>query len=404
MSRKEIFIIDGARTPMAEYSGSPRGGKLKDLTACELGAIAGREAIRRSGVPPELIGHVIFGNANQAGIDGLYGARDVGLRIEGIPISTPALTVNRICGSGAQAIVNGAQELLLGESDFVLAGGMESMSQTPYAIRGLRGTPLKFGPGIMLEDVLYQSLRHPLVNLFMAQTAEKLGRKYGITRKESDEYAYLSQMRAKSAIEKGLFEDEKIAVEVRDSKGNVMVVKEDDHIRPDTTLEALSKLKPAFSPDGIVTAGNASGIVDGAAAVVMTTKEKVEEFRLKPKAKLISWGIAGCDPTIMGIGPVPSTRIALEKAKLKLEDIDLIEVNEAFAPQYLAVEKELGLNREKTNVNGGAIALGHPLGATGAILTLKLIYELIRRKKRLGISTMCIGGGQGICLIVEAIW
>ncbi|MFQ6091338.1 MAG: thiolase family protein [bacterium] len=403
MLQKEIVIVGGARTPMAEYAGTPGAGKLKDFSACELGAIAGKAALERARAKPEWIDHVVMGLANHDAVDALYGARDVCLRIEGMPIETPALTVNRICGSGAQAIVNGAQMILLDEADFVLAGGMESMSQTPYAVRGIRGTPIRFGPGVMLEDVLFQSLNHPLIGMFMAQTAEKLARRYGITREDSDRFAYESQMRAKVALEKKLFEEERVAVEVVDRKGNVTVVNEDDHCRPDTTLEALAKLRPAFGRDGLVTAGNASGIVDGGAAVVVTTMEKAEEHGLTPLARLVSWGIAGVDPTIMGIGPAPASRKALEKAGLTQDDIDLWEINEAFAPQYLAVEKELELDRSKVNVNGGAIALGHPLGATGCILTLKLIMELHRRKGRYGISTMCIGGGQGIALLVEAL-
>jgi acetyl-CoA acetyltransferase family protein len=292
---------------------------------------------------------------------------------------------------------------MLDEARYVLCGGMESMSQTPYAIRGIRGTPLKFGPGVMLEDVLFQSLRHPLIDMFMAQTAEKLARKYDITRQECDEFAYLSQMRAKKAIERGLFEEEKVEVEIVDRKGRKIVVKDDDHLRPDTTLEGLSKLRPAFSKDGLVTAGNASGIVDGACAVVITSEQEAERANLEPIGRLVSWGIVGVDPTIMGIGPAPAIRLALKKAGLRFEDIDLFEINEAFAPQYLAVERELSLPREKTNINGGAIALGHPLGATGAILTLKVLLELRRQKKKYGISSMCIGGGQGIALIVEAL-
>ena len=403
MLQKEIVIVNGARTPMAEYAGTPGAGKLKDFSACELGAIAGKAAIERSKVKPEWIDHVVMGLANHDAVDALYGARDVGLRIEGIPIETPALTVNRICGSGAQAIVTGTQMILLEEAEFVLAGGMESMSLTPYAVRGIRGTPMRFGPGVLLEDVLFQSLNHPLIGMFMAQTAEKLARKYGVTREESDQFAFESQMRGKVAIEKNLFEEEKVPVEIVDRKGNVTVVNEDDHCRPDTTLEGLAKLRPAFGRGGLVTAGNASGIVDGGAAVVVTTMEKAKERNLTPLARLVSWGIAAVDPTIMGIGPAPASRKALEKVDLTIDDIDLWEINEAFAPQYVAVERELELDRNKVNVNGGAIALGHPLGATGCILTFKLIKELHRRKARYGISTMCIGGGQGIALLVERL-
>ncbi len=400
---QDIVFIAGARTPMAEYAGTPGAGKLKDFTACQLGAIAGKEAIRRAGIDPKLIGHVVMGNANHAGNDALYGARDVALRIDELSIDTPALTVNRICGSGAQAIVNGAHMLLLGEHEAVLCGGMESMSQTPYAIQGLRGTPPRFGPGVMLEDVLFASLEHPYIKMFMANTAEKAARMYGVTRLECDEFAYLSQKRGAEAISKGYFDDEKVAVEITDRKGNVTKVWDDDHCRPDTTLEGLQKLRAAFGRNGLVTAGNASGIVDGGAAVVLTTAKVAEREGLTPIARLENWGIAALDPTIMAMGPKPSTEAVLEKTGKKLDDIDLVEINEAFAPQYVACERAMGLNRDKTNVNGGAIALGHPLGATGTILTLKLIYELRRQGKKWGISTMCIGGGQGIALMVEAL-
>jgi acetyl-CoA acyltransferase 2 len=400
---QDLVIIAGARTPMAEYAGTPGAGKLKDFTACQLGAIAGKEAIHRSGIDPKLIGHVVMGNANHGGSDALYGARDVALRIEELSVDTPALTVNRICGSGAQAIVNGAQMLLLGEAEAVLCGGMESMSQTPYAIRGLRGTAPRFGPGIMLEDVLFASLEHPYIKMFMAHTAEKAARMYGVTRQECDEFAYLSQKRAATAIANGLFDEEKVAVEQVDKKGNVTKIWDDDHCRPDTTLEALSKLRAAFGRDGLVTAGNASGIVDGGAAVVLTTAKVAQREGLKPIARLVNWGIAALDPTIMAMGPKPSTEILLKKTGKKLQDMDLIEINEAFAPQYCACEKAMDLNRDLTNVNGGAIALGHPLGATGTILTMKVIYELRRRHKKWGIATMCIGGGQGIALMVEII-
>lgn len=398
---KDIVILGGARTPMAEYAGTPGYGKLKDVSACELGAIAGKEALKRSGIDPKLIGHVIMGNANQSGYDGLYGARDVALRLEEISLETPALTLNRICGSGAQAIVSGAQLIMLGEAEAVLAGGMESMSQTPYVVRGLRGVPIKFGPGVMLEDALFQSLNHPLINMYMAQTAEKAARQYGVKRKDCDEYAYLCQMRAKAAAEKDLFKDEKVPVSMVDKKGNVTLFNEDDHAKPDTTLEALAKLKAAFGRDGLVTAGNASGIVDGGAAVVVTSGRVAKREGLKPIAKLVDWGVAALDPTVMALGPVPAVKQVLAKTGLKLDDIDLIEINEAFAPQTVACERALGLNREKYNVNGGAIAWGHPLGATGCVLTIKLIYEMRRRKAKYGISTMCIGGGQGIALLLE---
>lgn len=327
---------------MAEYAGTPGYGKLKDISACELGAIAGKEALKRSKIDPKLIGHVIMGNANQSGYDGLYGARDVALRIEEVNINTPALTLNRICGSGAQAIVTGAQMIMLGEAEAVLAGGMESMSQTPYVVRGLRGVPIKFGPGVMLKDALFQSLMHPLINMYMAQTAEKAARQYGVTRKDCDEYAYLCQMRAKAALEKKLLEDEKVPVPFTDKKGSVTYFNEDDHARPDTTLEALAKLRPAFGRDGLVTAGNASGIVDGGAAVVVTSGKVAKREGLRPMARLVDWGIAALDPTVMALGPVPAVKQVLAKTGMKLDQIDLIEINEAFAPQTVACEQAAG--------------------------------------------------------------
>ncbi len=400
---QDIVFVSAVRTPMAEYAGTPGAGKLKGFTACQLGAIAGKEAIKRSGIDPKLIGHVVMGNANHGGKDALYGARDVALRIDELSVDTPALTVNRICGSGAQAIVNGAHMLLLGEHEAVLCGGMESMSQTPYAIQGLRGTPPRFGPGVMLEDVLFASLEHPFIKMFMANTAEKAARMYGVTRQDCDEFAYISQKRAADAIAAGKFDEEKIAVEIVDRKGNVTQVWDDDHCRPDTTLEGLQKLRAAFGRNGLVTAGNASGIVDGGAAVVLTTAQVAEREGLTPIARLENWGIAALDPTIMAMGPKPSTEKVLERTGKKLQDMDLLEVNEAFAPQICACEKAMGFDREITNVNGGAIALGHPLGATGAILTMKVIFELRRRQKKWGIAPMCFGGGQGIALLEEAL-
>jgi acetyl-CoA acetyltransferase family protein len=401
--KSNMVILHGARTPMAEYVGTPGFGKLKDFTACQLGALAAREAIKRSGVEPGWISQVFMGNANQTANDALYGARDVMLRVEGIPLSTPALTVNRLCGSGVQSIVSGCHAIMAGEAEFVLAGGMESMSQSPYVVRGVRGTASRFGQNMVLEDSLFASLRHGLIDMAMAQTAEKLARQYGISRKDCDQYAYECQQKAKVALEKKLFDDEKVAVDIVDRKGKVTRIWDDDHAKPETTLEALAELKPAFGPEGMVTGGNASGIVDGAAAVVLTTEEWAAKKGLKPLARIVSWGIAGVDPTIMGLGPAPSTRQALERAGLKLADIDVVELNEAFAPQALAVIKELGLDPARVNPNGGAIALGHPLGATGTILTLKLALDMQRKKARYGMATMCIGGGQGITLIIERL-
>ena len=390
----EVFIVGGARTPMTEYSGA-----LKDVSALELGAIAAKAAFARTGVKPEWIEHAVFGNVMQTSADAIYGARHVALKA-GIPIEVPALTVNRLCGSGIQAAVSGAQMIQLGEADLVLSGGIESMSQAPHVIRGLRNG-LRLNQG-KLEDSLYEALLDPYCGLFMAQTAEKCAVKYDISRDEQDVYALRSQKAASCAWEAGKFKDEVTPVEIKSRKG-VTVVDKDDHLRPDTTLEGLAKLPAAFSKDGSVTAGNASGIVDGGAALILASEKAVKEKALKPLGRLVTWGIVGVEPSLMGMGPAPATRKALAKAGLKLSDIDLIEVNEAFAGQYLAVEKELGLDREKTNVNGGAIALGHPLGMTGTRLLLTLLLELGRRGRRYGLATACIGGGQGIAAIVERL-
>ena len=391
---KDVFILGGARTPMTEYVGA-----LKDVSALELGAIAARAAFERTGVKPEWIDHTVVGNVLQTSSDAIYGARHVALKA-GVPIEVPALTVNRLCGSGIQSAVSGAQLIQLDEADIVLTGGIENMSQAPHVMRGLR-SGLRLGQG-KLEDYLYEALLDPYCGLFMAQTAEKCAAKYGISRQEQDAFACRSQQLAASAWSEGRFADEVTPVEIKTRKG-VTVVDKDDHLRPDTTLEGLAKLPSAFSKDGSVTAGNASGIVDGGAALVLASRKAVEERGVKPVARLVSWAAVGVDPSYMGMGPAPATRKALERAGLRLEDIDLIEVNEAFAGQYLAVEKELGLDRAKVNVNGGAIALGHPLGASGTRLLLTVTLELKRRGKKFGLATACIGGGQGIAAIVEAL-
>jgi len=391
----EIAIVNGARTPMGRYC-----GKLRDFTAMDLGAIAAKEALQRSGVEPAEIDHCVMGNAQQTSSDSIYGARHVALKA-GVPIEVPAITVNRLCGSGMQSVVTAAQMIQLGESSIVLAGGMESMSQAPHAIRGMRwGVGLGEGK---LEDSLMIMLFDTYCGLYMGSTAELYAEQQGITREMQDEYAMSSQKRADAAYKAGRIQEELTPVALRNKKGEPTgeMFTEDDHRRPETTMESLAKLKTSFGKDGTVTAGNASGIVDGGAAVVVMALEDAEKRNLKPLGRIVSWGIAGVDPKIMGSGPVPASRIALKKAGLTLSDIDLVEVNEAFAAQYLGVEKQLGLDRNKTNVNGGAIALGHPLGATGTRLLITLLYELRRRKARYGLSTACIGGGQGIAVIVE---
>jgi len=390
----EIFILGGARTPMAEYA-----GKLKDISALELGAIASRAAMQRTGVKPQDVDHVVFGNVLQTSSDAVYGARHVGLKA-GLPIEVPALTVNRLCGSGIQAAVNGAHLLMLGEADVVLTGGMESMSQAPHVIRGLR-SGLRLGQG-QLEDTLWSALLDTHCGCTMAGTAENCAAKYNVSRQEQDAYAIRSQQLADKAWREGRLKEEVVPVELKSRKG-VELFSQDDHMRPDTTMEGLAKLPAAFSKNGCVTAGNASGIVDGGAALVLASATGVKDHGLKPLAKLTHWAYVGVEPTLMGMGPAPATRKVLEKAGLSLKDIDLIEVNEAFAAQYLAVEKELGLDRDRTNVNGGAIALGHPLGMTGTRLLLTLTNELRRRGLKRGLATACIGGGQGIAAIVESV-
>jgi acetyl-CoA acetyltransferase family protein len=391
----DVAIMSGARTPFGRYC-----GKLKDFTAQELGAIAAKGAIERSKLNVEEFAHVIFGNAQQTSGDALYGARHVGLRA-GLPIEIPALTVNRLCGSGMQSIVNAAQMIQLGEATTVLAGGMEAMSQAPFSIRGRDGFAL--APGGKLEDSLMVALLDSYCGSYMANTAELYGSQHGVTREMQDEFALRSQKCADDAYKAGRIQEELVPVPLKNSKGESTgeSLTEDDHRRPQTTMEGLAKLKPAFGKNGTVTAGNASGIVDGAAAVVLMSLDEVRKRNMDPLGRIVSWGVAGVDPKIMGSGPVPATKIALQKAGMTLEHIDLIEVNEAFAAQYLAVEKQLGLDREKVNVNGGAIALGHPLGATGTRLVITLLNELRRRKKKYGLATACIGGGQGIAMVVE---
>jgi acetyl-CoA acetyltransferase family protein len=389
-----IFILGGARTPMADYT-----GKLKDFSAIELGAIAARAAMERTKIAPADVDHVVFGNVLQTSSDAVYGARHVGLKA-GVPVEVPALTVNRLCGSGIQAAISGGQMIQLGEADVVLTGGMESMSQAPHVIRGLRNG-LRLGQG-QLEDTLWSALLDTHCGCTMAATAENCAAKYGVSRQAQDDYAIRSQRLAEAAWHAGRFDDEVVAVEIKSRKG-VELVARDDHMRPDSTLEGLAKLPAAFNKNGCVTAGNASGIVDGGAALLLASDAAVTSRGLTPLAKLTHWAIVGVEPTLMGMGPAPATRLVLKRAGLSLSDIDLIEVNEAFAAQYLSVEKELGLDRDRVNVNGGAIALGHPLGMTGTRLLLTLTLELRRRALKRGLATACIGGGQGIAAIIETI-
>jgi len=398
MANGEVVIIGGARTPMADYVGVPGGGKLKGISAIELGAMATKGALEKSGVPFDLINEVIFGYGVQSSPDGGYGARHVSL-FAGLPETVPALTVGRTCGSGFQSIITGAKDILLGESDFVVAGGMENMSQVPHVLKGAR-EGYRMG-NAQVEDYLMTNLYDSYCDMNMAQTADKLAKMYGVTREDSDQFAYESQMKAAAATKEGRLREEIIPVEVRVKKEKLLL-DYDDHIRANTTPEMLAKIPPAFRKDSMVTGGNASAIVDGAAAVVIASMEKAREHGFEPLGRIVSWGVVGVDPTIMGIGAAEATKKALNRAGLNLEDMDLFEVNEAFAGQYLAVERELGLDRTRVNVNGGAIALGHPLGMTGTRLTYTLLLELRRRDLRYGLATACTGGGQGVAIILEA--
>ena len=391
---KSVVIVNGARTPFGNF-----GGVLRDVTAIDLGVVAAKAAMHRSGVAPEKIDQVIFGNVMQTSADGIYGARHVGLK-SGCRIETPALTVNRLCGSGLQAIISGAEQILLDQAEYVLAGGMENMSQAPHVIRGARWG-LALGQG-KLEDSLWEGLTDTYNNMPMAITAENLARQYEISREASDAFALRSHQAAVQASENGFYAQEIAPVEVAGRKGPV-VIDRDEGPRPDTSAEKLAKLSPRFLKDGVVTAGNASGITDGAAAVVLTTMERAERDGLHPLGRLLGWASVGVDPDIMGIGPAFAIPQALVRADRDLDQIDLFEINEAFAPQVLACVDELHLDTEKLNPNGGAISLGHPLGASGARLAYTLLHELGRRKSKLGAASACIGGGQGIAAIFEAL-
>ena len=393
---RDVVFLSGKRTGFGTF-----GGSLKDFTATDLGVVAARAALEAAQLEADRVEHTFFGNALQTSSDAIDLARHVALRA-GVPQERPALTVNRLCGSGFEAIVQGAKEIVLGESEVCLTGGTESMSQAPHVVRGARWGGLRLGEaGGFFEDLLWQALLDTNCGLTMAQTAEELADRYQVTREEADEVAFRSQQRAKQAWDEGRFAAEVVPVTVKTRKGEVEYAA-DEHMRPDTTLEGLAKLRPYFRKDGYVTAGNASGIGDGAAAAVLASAEWAERNGLKPIGRLVSWGAVGVEPKIMGIGPAPAARKALDKAGLSLADMDLVEVNEAFAPQYMAVQKELGLDPAKTNVNGGAIAITHPLAASGARITIHLLHELRRTGGRYGLGSACIGGGQGGAVVVEA--
>ncbi|WP_346017038.1 acetyl-CoA C-acetyltransferase [Pseudenhygromyxa sp. WMMC2535] len=390
---RAIYIVAAKRTPFGAF-----GGSLKDLSAIDLQVVAAQAALEAGAVNPEIVDHVVVGNVCQTSADALYMARHVGLR-SGVPVPSPALTVNRLCGSGFQSVVNGAHEILVGDAEVVLTGGTESMSQAPHAARGLRWGA-RLGQSPVLEDTLWASLTDTYAGCAMGMTAENLAKQHGITREQCDAYALRSQQAWAAAQEGGRFTAEMAAVTVESRRGDKLV-EVDEHPRADASMEGLAKLRPSFSKEGVVTAGNASGICDGAGALILASEEAVKQHGLKPLARLVQWKVAGVDPKIMGIGPVPAIKGALDRAGLGLGDMDLIEINEAFAPQYLACEKELELDRDKVNVDGGAISLGHPLGASGARITAHLVHELRRREGKYAVGSACIGGGQGIALVLE---
>ena len=392
---KDIVILSGKRTAFGTF-----GGSLKGFTATDLGVFSSKAAIEAAGITADQVDHTFFGNALQTSADAIYLSRHVALR-SGVPQEKPAVTVNRLCGSGFEAIVQGAKEILLGGADVTLCGGTESMSQAPHVLRGARWGNLRLGPADdALEDLLWESLLDTNCDLTMAQTAEELAERYDVTREEVDQVAFNSQQRAKAAWDEGRFEAEIVPVTIKSRKGETEFAY-DEHMRPDTTVEGLGALRPYFKEDGLVTAGNASGIGDGSASAVVASADWAEQNGVEPLGRIVSWGFVGVEPRVMGIGPAPAARLALEKAGLTLEDMDIVEVNEAFAPQYKSVEKELGLDPEKTNVNGGAIAITHPLAASGARITIHVLHELRRRGGRYGLGSACIGGGQGGAVIVE---
>jgi acetyl-CoA acetyltransferase family protein len=396
-STRDVVFLSAVRTPFGTF-----GGTLKDISAIDLSVMTSKEALHRANLEPSSVQQAIFGNVLYTTNDSPYFARHVALKT-GCPIETPALTLNRLCGSGFQAVVSGAQEIILGEAEVCLVGGADSMSQAPHVARGLRwGVPLGKAPP--LEDSLTEGLKDSFVGMGMGETAEKLAEQYKVDRNCSDEFALRSQTLARDAWAKGLYDEEVMAIPVKNPKTKqVEEFRRDEHMRPESTAEGLAKLRPVFKENGIVTAGSASGIGDGAAALVIASAEFAEQRGLKPLGRLVAWGLAGVDPSIMGFGPVPASRNALKKAGMSLNDMDLIEVNEAFAAQVCAVQRELQIDTDRLNTYGGAIALSHPLGASGARITTHLLYALRAEGKRYGLGTACIGGGQGIAVIIESL-
>ncbi|HWM90602.1 MAG TPA: thiolase family protein [Thermoanaerobaculia bacterium] len=393
MNARDLVLVDGYRTPMIDYNGD-----FADTSAIDLAAHVAKELLARTGVEPSEIDHTVVGNALQTSPDAIYGARHVALKA-GVPNEVPALTVNRLCGSGIQSVISGSHLILAEEAETCLVGGMENMSQAPHVIWGAR-KGFKLGQG-QLQDLLMVALMDTYCGLYMAQTSNNLARDYGISRQEQDELAILSQRRAGEAWKACRLSEEVVPVTVGKGK-RAKTVERDDHMRPETTMADLEGLPTAFDKDGFVTAGNASGIVDGAAMMLLSTERKAQERGWKPLGRIRSWATVGVDPSRMGIGPAPAIRKALERAGMTMNDVDLFEINEAFAGQILAVVRELDLDVDKLNVNGGAIALGHPLGASGTRLLITLLKELRRRGGGVGVASACIGGGQGIAMVVEA--
>ncbi len=390
-----IVAVSGKRTPFGAF-----GGSLKDVSGTDLMLHAAKATLEQVGLSPETIDHLVIGNVVQSGADAAYLARHVGLKL-GVPIDRPAYLVNRLCGSGFQAWINAAQMITTGEAQIVLAGGVEQMSQIPYVMRNVRFGGIRMGNS-ELEDMMTSALTDSYAGIPMAITAENLGEKYEITRDECDQYSMLSQARYKAAMEKGIFEIEISPVVIEGKKGSVTVSK-DEHPKPDVPADKMKALKPLFKKEGLVTAATASGIVDGAAGTILMKESEAKKRGLKPLVRILSYASVGCDPKIMGIGPAGASRKALSQAGLEMKQMDLVEVNEAFAAQYLAVEKELALNPERTNVNGGAIAIGHPLGASGTRIMNHLMYQLQHRQARYALGSACIGGGQGIAIVVERV-
>lgn len=394
MATESLVFLSGKRTPFGA-----NGGSLKDINPSDLGLSAARAALVQAGVDPKEVDHVIFGNVLHSAPDSIYTPRHIGLKA-GIPDAVPALGINRLCGSGFQVIIEAFHQFLAGDSKIALVGGVENMSLSPYAIWGARWGH-KMG-SLPVRDVMTEALVDSYISAPMAITAENLAEQYKISREACDHFSFTSQARYRDSLEKGAYREEIAPFEVKDKKGNLSQLTQDEHPRPETTLETLAKLKPIFKKDGVVTAGSASGIVDGAGAMIVTTESEAKRRNAKPLGRLVAYGISGCDPKVMGIGPVPAARQALKRAGMKISDMGLIEVNEAFAAQTLSVQKELEIPEAVLNVNGGAIAVGHPLAASGTRITMHLLYELKRQGKRYGLGSACIGGGQGIALVLEA--